>query len=158
MDPFFLVFMSLLNHTLISNGFPIFRSSNGTSYLIYSLWHTVSDILSLLLTLMASPPSDDDLLSNPQFAGLFQRLSMNKDAGDVPSAAEVVDDYEGEQEAIDLQSSTGDNADDDADDDSEDEDDGDSGEEDAGFSALKDVVKNASKGVTEGTDGEYRRY
>ena len=26
-----------------------------------------------------------------------------------------------------------------------------------GFSELEDVVKNASKGVTEGTDGEYRR-
>jgi hypothetical protein len=26
-----------------------------------------------------------------------------------------------------------------------------------GFSGLKDVVKNASKGVTEGTDSEYLR-
>lgn len=106
---------------------------------------------------MASPPSGDDLLSNPQFAGLSQRL--DKDGSDVPSATEVVDDYEGEQETLDLQSGTGDNGEGDADSDN------DSGEEDAGddseasvqFSGLIDVVKNASKGVTEGTDGEYRR-
>ena len=115
---------------------------------------------------MASSPSDDDLSSNPQLAGLFQTLSMDKDAGDVPSAAEVVDDYEGEQETLDLQISTGDNDEDDADNDSEDGKDdvyNNNGDEDAGdqanagFLGLKDVVKNASKGVTEGTDGEYRR-
>ena len=106
---------------------------------------------------MASPPSDDDLLSNPQFAGLFQTLSIDKD--DAPSTAEVVDDYEGEQETLDLQNSAGDNGDEDDADDNNSED----GEEDAGdeasvgFSGLKDVVKNASKGITEGTDGEYRR-
>jgi hypothetical protein len=104
---------------------------------------------------MASTPSDDDLLSNPQFAGLLQRLSPDKE-DDVPSATEVVDDYEGEQETLDLQSSLG-GEDDPDDSDSED------GEEDAGdeanvgFSGLEDVVKNASKGVTEGTDGEYKR-
>ena len=64
---------------------------------------------------MASPPSDDDLSSNPQLAGLFQTLSMDKDAGDIPSAAEVVDDYEGKQETLDLQISTGNNNEDDAD-------------------------------------------
>lgn len=107
---------------------------------------------------MASPPSNDDLLSNPQFAGLFQRLSPDKE-DDVPSATEVVDDYEGEQETLDLQSSAGDNSGEHDPDDSDSED----GEEDAGdeanvgFSGLEDVVKNASKGVTEGTDGEYKR-
>jgi hypothetical protein len=109
---------------------------------------------------MATPPSDEDLLSNPRFSGLFQRLSLDKDASDVPSAAEVVDDYEGEQESLDLQCSTGDNGEDDADDDnSEDgeEDGGDDSEASMGFSGLKNVVKNASKGVTEGTDGGYRR-
>jgi hypothetical protein len=107
---------------------------------------------------MASPPSDADLLSNPQFAGLFQTLSLDsdKDASDVPSATEVVDDYEGEQETFDLQSN---NDEDDADENDTESEDG----EDAGdgasveFSGLKDVVKNASKGVTEGTEGEYRR-
>jgi hypothetical protein len=107
---------------------------------------------------MTSPLSDDDFLSNPRFAGLFQRLSPDKE-DDVPSATEVVDDYEGEQEMLDLQNSAGDNTgEDDNNSDSED------GEEDAGdeasvgFSGLKDVVKNASKGITEGTDAEYRRY
>ena len=109
---------------------------------------------------MASPSFNDDLLSNlnPQFAGQFQRLSLDKEE-DVPSATEVVDDYKGEQESLDLQNGTGDNHnEDDADDsDNEDaeEDDGDEGS--VVFSGLKDVVKNASKGVTEGTDSEYRR-
>ena len=107
---------------------------------------------------MASPTSDasDDLLSesNPLFAGLFQTLSLDKD--DVPSAAEVVDDYEGEQETLDLQNNAGDNiGEDDADDSDSEEDAGD--EAGVGFLGLKDVVKNASKGITEGTDGEYRR-
>jgi hypothetical protein len=74
-------------------------------------------------------------------------------ADDVPSAAEVADDCEGEQETIDLQINTGDE------DDAGDEDDEDSGDEEGlGFLGLEDVVKNASKGVTEGTDNEYRRY
>lgn len=65
---------------------------------------------------MASTLSDDELLSiNPQFAGLFWRLSLKKD--DVPSAAEVVDDYEDDK---------GDEA-------------------SAGLSGLEDVLKNASK-------------
>ena len=112
---------------------------------------------------MASPSSDDILSSDPQFAGLFQRLNVNKDASDMPSAAEVVDDYEGEQETLDLQSGTGEIDEDNADINNEEGEDDDSGDEDAGdeasvgFSGLKDVVKNASKGVTEGTDGEYRR-
>jgi hypothetical protein len=101
--------------------------------------------------------SDDPLTDlNPQFAGLFQRLSPGMDSEDLPSAAEVVDDYEGEQETLDLQNGTGDNCSEDDDDDQDNEED--SGEEEsAGFSGLQDVVKNASKGVTEGTDGEYRR-
>jgi hypothetical protein len=109
---------------------------------------------------MASPPFDDDLLSNlnPQFAGLFQRLSPDKE-DDVPSAAEVVDDYEGEQETLDLQNGTGDNhGEDDADDNDNENSEEDTGNEaSVGFLGLEDVVKNASKGVTEGTDGEYRR-
>jgi hypothetical protein len=114
---------------------------------------------------MASPPPDDDLLSsNPQFAGLFQQLSLDKDSDDAPSATEVVDDYEGEQEALDLHNSAGNNSGEDDADDNNCEDGEDAGEEDAGdeasaaFSGLKDVVKNASKGITEGTDSEYRRY
>jgi hypothetical protein len=107
---------------------------------------------------MASSPFNDDPLSdlNPQFAGLFQRLSPDKEE-DVPSAAEVVDDYEGEQETLDLQNGTGDNCgeDDDQNNDDSEEDPGE--EESVGFSGLEDVVKKASKGVTEGTDGEYRR-
>lgn len=84
---------------------------------------------------------------------------MDKDASDIPSAAEVMDDYEGEQESLDLQINTGDD-----DTDSEDDDDGGGGDEDAdneanlAFLGLEDVIKKASKGVTEGTDSEYRRY
>jgi hypothetical protein len=110
---------------------------------------------------MASPPFDDDPLSNlnPLFAGLFKRVSLDKE--DLPSAAEVVDDYEGEQESLDLQKSTGDldnHGEADADDnDSDNEEDTDDEAPSVGFSGLQDVVKNASKGVTEGTDGEYRR-
>jgi hypothetical protein len=104
---------------------------------------------------MASSSFNDDPLYdlNPQFAGLFQRLSPEEE--DVPSAAEVVDDYEGEQETLDLQNGTGDNCRDSEDDDDSEEDPGE--EESVGFSGLENVVKNASKGVTEGTDGEYRR-
>ena len=106
---------------------------------------------------MAFPLSDDDLLLNPEFAGLFRTLSFDKD--DVPSAAEVVDDYEGEQETLDLQNNAGDNGgEDDADDNSSEDANEDAGDEaSVGFSGLKDVVKNASKGITEGTDAEYRR-
>ena len=122
-----------------------------------SLLPTLNHTLTLMAT---SPPfDDDDPLSNlnPLFAGLFQRVSPDKEE-DVPSAAEVVDDYEGEQETLDLQNSTSDNhgeadADDNDSDNEEDTDD----EASVGFSGLEDVVKNASKGVTEGTDGEYRR-
>ena len=105
---------------------------------------------------MASTLSDDELLSiNPQFAGLFRRLSLEKD--DVPSAAEVVDDYEAEQETIDLQNSGGDldGGEENADDSNSEDDEGD--EASAGLSGLEDVLKNASKGITEGTEGEYRR-
>jgi hypothetical protein len=107
---------------------------------------------------MASLPSDDELLSNPQFAGLFRRLNLDQD--DVPSATEVVDDYEGEQESIDLQNSGDIRGEENADDndlDSEDEDAGDELEGGVEFSGLEDVVKNASKGITDGTECEYRR-
>ena len=106
-----------------------------------------------------SSPLSDDLLSNPQFAGLFRRLNLDKDSDDVPSAAEVVDDYEGEQEIIDLQNIGEENADDNNSEDEEDADDEDVGDDEASvrFSGLKNVIKNASKGITEGTEGEYRR-
>ena len=87
-------------------------------------------------------------------------MDSDKDASDVPSAAEVVDDYEGEQETLDLQINTGDGSTDSEDSDDEDDssDDENAGDEASlGFLGLKDVVKNASKGVTEGTDSEYRR-
>ena len=112
---------------------------------------------------MASPSFNDDLVSNlnPQFAGLFQRVSPDNEE-DVPSAAEVVDDYEGEQETIDLQNGTSDNhgdvAEANADDDDSDSEDDTDDEACVGLSGLENVVKNASKGVTEGTDGEYRRF
>ena len=118
------------------------------------------DCCLVLQPLMASLSSEDELLSNPQFAGLFRRLNMDQD--DVPSATEVVDDYEGEQESIDLQNSGDIRAEENADDDDSDLDSEDS-DEDAGdeasiqFSGLEDVVKNASKGITDGTEGEYRR-
>ena len=113
---------------------------------------------------MASPLFDD-LLSdlNPQFAGLFQRLNPDKEE-DVPSATEVVDDYEGEQETLDLQNGIGDNDGHGENDAASDDHDSEDSEEDStddeasmGFSGLENVIKNASKGVTEGTDGEYRR-
>ena len=98
---------------------------------------------------MASPLSDDELLSNPQFAGLFQRLNLDQD--DVPSAAEVVDDFEGEQETIDLQNIGEENSD-------EEDSHGDAGDEAImKYSGLEDIIKSASKGITEGTEGEYRR-
>jgi hypothetical protein len=139
-----------------------------TSYLTQGCFRAVSEPPASLLpthttsesTSNGFPPSEDDLLSNPQFAGLFQTLSLDKD--DVPSATEVVDDYEGEQEMLDLQNSAG-NSDNTGEDDTDDNDNGDHEEEagdkaSVGFSGLKDVVKNASKGITEGTDAEYRRY
>ena len=102
---------------------------------------------------MASPPSNVDLLSNLQFAGLFQRLNTDKE-DDIPSATEVMDDYEGKQETLDVQKSASDNGCEN----NEGNEGDDAGDEvKLGFSELEDVVKNASKGVTEGTDGEYRR-
>ena len=105
---------------------------------------------------MTSLP-DDELSLNPQFAGLFRRLNLDKD--DVPSATEVVDDFEGEQEALDLQNGAADSSEENGDDDdSEDEEEDDASDEvGVGFSGLEDVVKNASKGITEGTEGEYKR-
>jgi hypothetical protein len=126
-----------------------------TSYLTQGCFRAVSEPPASLLpthttsesTSNGFPPSEDDLLSNPQFAGLFQTLSLDKD--DVPSATEVVDDYEGEQKMLDLQNSAG-NSDNTGEDDTDDNDNGDHEEEagdkaSVGFSGLKDVVKNASK-------------
>jgi hypothetical protein len=108
-----------------------------------------------------SSPLSDELSSNPQFAGLFRRLNLDQDSDDAPSAAEIVDDYEGEQEIIDLYNIGEENADDNNSEDSDDEDADDEnvGDDEAGVrsSGLENVVKNASKGITEGTEGEYRR-
>ena len=76
---------------------------------------------------------------------------MNLDQDDVPSAAEVEDDVEGQQETIDLQNMGEENADD-----NEDEEDA-GGEASMRYLVLEDVVKSASKGITEGTEDEYRR-
>ena len=65
-----------------------------------------------------------------------------------------MDDYEGEQETLNVQKSAGDNS---CENDEGDEGDDAGDEVKLGFSELEDVVKNASKGVTEGTDREYRR-
>ena len=93
---------------------PILKGGlSDTIFNIVNMEHNFSLNSSCIFTtttlnpLMASPSSNDDLLSNlnPQFAGLFQRLSLDKEE-DVPSATEVVDDYEGEQESLDLQNGT----------------------------------------------------
>jgi hypothetical protein len=147
MDPFFVIFLLPILILMM-----IYYLTDSLKDCFKAVSDSVFTLLPSLQPLMSSAPSDDELLSNPQFAGLFQRLSLDKDSDDVPSAAEVVDDYEGEQESIDLQNIGEEN-----------DEDEDSGDKDAGdeasvrFLGLKDVVKNASKGITEGTEGEYRR-
>jgi hypothetical protein len=90
------------------------------------------------------------LSDNPDFTGLFATLNpFNED--EQPSATAIVDDYEAEQEAL-LSYGTG----------TEGTDDAGNGEGGTGvaddISQLQNTVKNASKGVTEGTDDGYRRY
>ena len=83
---------------------------------------------------------------NPDFAGLFATLNVDEQ----PSATAIVDDYEAEQEAI-LSYGTG----------TESINDEPSEEEGAvgdDISQLQNTVKNASKGVTEGTHDGYKRY
>ena len=77
---------------------------------------------------------------------------------------EVIDDFEGEQETL-LPCSPGAEDPDDVDeaDNDEAEISGDTAtnankREDSAFAKLEDTVRNASKGVTEGTDAEYRRF
>jgi hypothetical protein len=88
------------------------------------------------------------LSDNPDFAGLFATLNPDEQ----PSATAIVDDYEAEQEAL-LSYGTA----------TEGTDDGEGqtvSEEGVAddISQLQNTVKNASKGVTDGTDGGYRRY
>jgi negative regulator of genetic competence, sporulation and motility len=112
----------------------------------------------------ASIQTNGSLLSHPLLAGLRQMLNPENE-DDEPSATEISDDREGEQETIDIQTSEGlcedggdDSDDEDGNDSSNDEEDKDVKQMHAEFVELADVVKNASKGVTEGTDGEYRRF
>jgi hypothetical protein len=77
---------------------------------------------------------------------------LNPEEEEQPSAAEVVDDYEAEQETL-LSNST--NTDDNED--NEDEHLADCPGDDTEFPQLEDTIRNASKGVTEGTDSEYWR-
>jgi hypothetical protein len=97
----------------------------------------------------------DSLLSHPLLAGLRQTLNPENE-DDEPSATEISDDCDGEQETIDLQ--TSESLCEDSDNDSDDDEDEDDKQTHAEFAKLADVVKNASKGVTEGTDSEYRRF
>ena len=108
---------------------------------------------------MASLLSDDTLSSDPTFAGLFLVLNL-EDESEQPSATEIVDDYKAEQETLDLHGDTDSSAhlegDGDEDDDARNDEDMDKAS--GGFSQLQETVKNASKGVTEGADGEYWRF
>lgn len=110
---------------------------------------------------MASFLSNDALSSDPTFAGLFSALNP-EDESEQTSATQIVDDYEAEQETLDLHDDTDSSAHLEGDDDEDSDDDAcndeDMDEASGGFSQLQETVKNASKGVTEGTDGEYRRF
>ena len=57
------------------------------------------------LSQMASFLSNDALLSDPTFAGLFLVLNP-EDESEQPSATQIVDDYEAEQETLDLHDDT----------------------------------------------------
>jgi hypothetical protein len=92
---------------------------------------------------------------DPAFTGLFATLDPDNEE-ERPSATQIIDDYEGEQETLlsccaDIE--LGDEEEDPA---MDVEDDNDVGGI-TGFSQLNDTVRNASKGVTEGTDAEYKR-
>jgi hypothetical protein len=80
-------------------------------------------------------------INRPQFAGVFRAISPEND-WEKPENAEIEDDVEGEQETFVGPDAT--------------RDDDESGE--AKFTQLKAFLLNASKGVTDGTDEEYRRY
>jgi hypothetical protein len=110
-------------------------------------------LVSSLLSQMASHLSDDTLLSDPTFAGLFSALNPENDT-EQPSATQIVDDYEAEQDTFDLHGGANVNSS------APSSNDKDMGKASSGpeFSELQETVKNASKGVTEGTDGEYRRF
>ena len=83
------------------------------------------------------------LSDDPAFAGLLAALDL--DGNEKPSAADIVDDFEAEQEAL---AAHGDDQDCDATE----------SKEDDGLTQLQNIVRDASKGVTEGTDSEYKRY
>jgi hypothetical protein len=104
---------------------------------------------------MASLLSNDALSSDPTFAGLFSVLNQ-EDESEQPSATQIVDDYEPEQETLDLHGDTDSSAHLEGDDDEDSDACNDEYMDEAsgGFSQLQETVKNASKGVTEGTDGE----
>jgi hypothetical protein len=92
--------------------------------------------------------------SDPAFAGLFATLHPDNEA-ERPSTTEVIDDYEGEQETLLSCCADVEPGDEEEDLGMDIDDDGDM--ENNGFLQLNNTVRNASKGVTEGTDAEYKR-
>jgi hypothetical protein len=113
-------------------------------------------------------------LNEPQYAGILHALDPcavedpGKASPDAPSQDEIDDDIEGEKETLDLQdlpvleydekepadseSESGDGKDEDGD--GEDED-GDTKMPD--LTLMRAVITEASKGVVDGTDAEYKR-
>jgi hypothetical protein len=107
---------------------------------------------------MSSVLSDNQpcLPDDPAFAGLFVTLHPDNEV-EQPSVTEVVNNYEGEQETL-LSSHADVEPGDKEEDLSMDVDDDDKDEENViGFSQLNDTIRNASKGITKGTDAEYQR-
>jgi hypothetical protein len=80
-------------------------------------------------------------IKGPKFAGVFQAISPEND-WEKPEQEEIDDDIEGEQETFVCPDAT--------------KDEGES--EEAKVKRLKAFILNASKGVSDGTDEEYRRY
>jgi hypothetical protein len=91
-------------------------------------------------------------LDDPAFAGLFATLHPANEE-EQPSATQIIDDYEGEQETLLSHCADIEPSDEEEDCSMNVDDKG----EITGFSQLNDTVRNASKGVTEGTDAEYKR-
>jgi hypothetical protein len=109
------------------------------------------------------------ILEAPEYVGILRAIrpvpadDWDSPAEDDPGQDEIDDDIEGERETLafddplDLVLSDDDDDDDDAEDDESD-----SAEEDldgdAKMNDLRAVIQEASKGVVESTDAEYRRY
>ena len=107
------------------------------------------------------PPLPDvpALRDNPALAGLFAMLHPENE-NEHPSTTEILDDFEGEQETLLPGTADVETGDDDpeADDDDDDEKADTNKEENIRLLQIGDTIRNASKGVTEGTDAEYKKY